>query len=309
MIITLSLSPSLDKTFVVDGLMPDRVNYAVKSVILPGSKGINVSRMLSSLAVPNMATGFCGGAMGELFKCLLEMENVSYEFVETEADIRFNVKIADVKTGAFTDLNEYSAPVTEEELESLLALFKRLLSDAEYVVLAGAVRNEMPKDVYNQFIKIANSMGKKVVVDCSGEALRYAIYEKPYLICPNEFELSEYAGRELETDEEIAEVLSEIHSRGIEYAIATMGGRGAVMICSEGTFKMTPPSVDAVNTTGAGDSFLAGILYGLKNNSGCVKMLKLAGSIAAVKVTKSDTAMPGMIEAFGMLEHVGVEKL
>ncbi len=309
MIITLSLSPSLDKTYVVDGLEPDRVNYASKNVVLPGSKGINVSRMLTSLNVPNIAIGFCGGVLGGYFKTLLEMENVNYDFVETDADIRFNVKIADIKTGAFTDLNEYSAPVTTAETESLFNLYRKKLDEAEYVVIAGAARTGMAKDVYNEFIRIASSKGKKVLFDCSGEALRYALYEKPYLICPNDFELSEYAGRNLETDGDIIEVLSDIHEKGVTYAIATMGEKGAIMVCDSGTFKMTPPPVKSVNTTGAGDSFLAGIIYGLKNNSDCYKMLKLAGSIAAVKVTKEDTAMPGLIEAFGMLDLVSVEKL
>ncbi len=309
MILTLTLSPSLDKSYILNGLSRNQVNYVEKSTILPGSKGINVSRMLTTLAVENTALGFCGGFMGPLFKTLLDKENVKYDFVETEAEIRFNVKLADISDNTSTDINEYSAGVTEEEMESLLSLYKRHLPEASYVVIAGSARKEMAPDVYNQFIRAANFAGKKVLFDSKGEALKYGISEKPYLIAPNLSELCEYAGRELEEISDIADVLSDIHNKGVTYAIATLGEQGALMVCDEGTYKMTPPAVTAINTTGAGDSFLAGIIYGLENNSDCYKMLKLAGSVSAAKVTKEDTAMPNLIEALSMMDNVMVEKL
>ncbi len=309
MILTLTLSPSLDKSYILNGLSRNQVNYVEKSTILPGSKGINVSRMLTTLAVENTALGFCGGFMGPLFKTLLDKENVKYDFVETEAEVRFNVKLADISDNTSTDINEYSNEVTDEEMESLLSLYKSYLSKASYVVIAGSVRKEMAPDVYNQFIRAANFAGKKVLFDSKGEALKYAITEKPYLVAPNLSELCEYAGRKLEELSDIADVLSGIHKNGVTYAIATLGENGALMVCDEGIYKMTPPKVTAINTTGAGDSFLAGIIYGLENNSDCYKMLKLAGSVSAAKVTKEDTAMPNLIEALSMMDNVQVERL
>ncbi len=309
MIITLTLSPSLDKSYVVEGLLPDGINYAKKSVLLPGSKGINVSRMLTTLSVDNIALGFCGGYLGPLFKTLLDVENVKYEFVETEAEVRFNVKIADVENYTSTDINEIAKNVSEEEFEGLVSLYKRHLPEAEYVVIAGSTREGMDTDIYNTFIRMANLSGKKVLLDVAGEALRSGISEKPYLISPNIDELSEYAGRKLENLKDIEEVLFDIHKKGVAIAIATLGKDGALMVTEEGTFKMTPPEVEVKNTTGAGDSFLAGIIYGLKNNADCFKMLKLAGSVSSAKVTKEDTAMPSIIEASSMMDNVLVEKL
>lgn len=309
MVITLTLSPCLDKTYVVDGLVPDRLNYASKSVLLPGSKGVNVSRMLTSLAVPSIAVGFCGGTLGYLFKTLLDMENVRYDFVETKTEIRFNVKIADRVKNIFTDVNERQENVSPQEFDRLIELYKKHIKSASFIVIAGSARTEMPKDVYNEFIRIANAEGKRVLLDTKGEELKYAIYEHPHLIAPNHYELSEYAGKELTTAEDIVPVLTEIHKSGVAYAIATMAEKGAVMVCKEGTYKMTPPTVTAINTTGAGDSFLAGIIYGMKNNADSVRMLKLAGSISSAKVTRSDTSMPNMIEALGLLDLVKVERL
>lgn len=309
MIITLTLSPSLDKSYIIEGFAPDRINYAKKSVLLPGSKGINVSRMLSTLAVDNIALGFCGGYLGPLFKTLLDVENVKYEFVETEAEVRFNVKIADLKNQTSTDINEIAKNVSNEELEELIKLYKSYLSSAEYVVIAGSTREGMAPDIYNTFIRMANLSGKKVLLDTAGEVLRCALSEKPYLIAPNKDELSQYAGKELESISEIRDVLEDIHNKGVSVAIATLGADGALMVTDEGTFKMTPPEVEAKNTTGAGDSFLAGIIYGLKSNADSFRMLKLAGSVSAVKVTKEDTSMPNLIEALSMMDNVLVEKL
>ena len=92
--------------------------------------------------------------------------------------------------------------------------------------------------------------------------------------------------------DQVIEYAKRIHSSGVAYAIVTMGADGAVMACGNGVYRMTPPPVHTRNTTGAGDSFLGGILYGMLRHASEEEMLRLAGSVSTAKVAREDTGMP-----------------
>jgi sugar/nucleoside kinase (ribokinase family) len=52
------------------------------------------------------------------------------------------------------------------------------------------------------------------------------------------------------------------HNTGASLVVATLGAAGAVALTSAGEFRATPPAVDVVDTTGAGDAFRAGLAAG-----------------------------------------------
>ena len=309
MVTTVTLSPSLDKTYVVAEIKDDILNYAEKTALLPGSKGINVSRLLSRLEVPNTAIGLSGGAFGGLLESLMRQENVRCDFTHSRSDIRFNVKIVDLANGSFTDVNERGAAVTEEEYQSFLENYKTYLSRSDYVVLAGSLRSGMSGNTYASLIQMANREKVPVFLDCSGECLRQALSARPFLVAPNIHELSDCFGETFDSLEKVVEYAKQIHHSGIAYAVVTMGAEGAVLACGNGVYKMTPPSVLTKNTTGAGDSFLAGILYGMIRHSSEEEMLRIAGSVSTAKVAREDTGMPNKNELFDYYSQTTVMKI
>ena len=298
MVTTVTLSPSLDKTYIVAEMKDDILNYAKKTVLLPGSKGINVSRLLSRLEVPNTAIGLSGGAFGGLLESLMRQEKVEFDFTHSRSDIRFNVKIIDLANSAFTDVNERGEAVTEEEYQRFLENYKVYLRRSDYVVLAGSLRDGMPEETYVSLIQMAHQEKVPVFLDCCGGCLRRTLAAKPFLVAPNIHELSDCFGEEFGSLDKVVECAKQIHKNGIAYAIVTMGADGAVLACANGVYKMTPPPVHTKNTTGAGDSFLAGILYGMLRHASEEEMLRIAGSVSTAKVAREDTGMPDKNELF-----------
>ena len=65
MIYTITFNPALDYIMKVDNLEVGSVNRSKAEKILPGGKGINVSRVLTSLGVENTALGFIAGFTGK----------------------------------------------------------------------------------------------------------------------------------------------------------------------------------------------------------------------------------------------------
>lgn len=83
--------------------------------------------------------------------------------------------------------------------------------------------------------------------------------------------------------------LATIKSRyGCALAGATLGARGAILLCENQFMETTAFQVPGgcVDTTGAGDAFHAGFLYGLLRGEEIETSLKLACAVAALKCRK-----------------------
>ena len=61
MITTVTLNAALDRTYYLPTFATERVNRVERMYSVPGGKGINVAKVLTSLGVDTMATGLTGG--------------------------------------------------------------------------------------------------------------------------------------------------------------------------------------------------------------------------------------------------------
>jgi ribokinase len=100
-------------------------------------------------------------------------------------------------------------------------------------------------------------------------------------IIPNETEFRELHG-ELPTSDEVLKKF-----RPGKSSIVTLGSKGAVYISPEGEIhRATAPQVTAVDTTGAGDSFVGSFAYSLASGKNPVEAMKFGISIASFSVTR-----------------------
>ena len=100
-------------------------------------------------------------------------------------------------------------------------------------------------------------------------------------IIPNETEFRELHGQ-LPTSEEILKSF-----RVGKSSIVTLGSKGAVYISPEGQVHYAQaPKVSAVDTTGAGDSFVGSFAYALASGKDPIDAMKFGISIASLSVTR-----------------------
>ena len=71
MIWTFTPNPALDITWQAPDQTRGQVHRITEYSQRPGGKGLNVSRVLEQLGVPNHATGFLGGATGQAIASLM----------------------------------------------------------------------------------------------------------------------------------------------------------------------------------------------------------------------------------------------
>ncbi|MBE5931471.1 MAG: 1-phosphofructokinase [Lachnospiraceae bacterium] len=260
MFYTMTLNPALDYNMTLNEFTPERVNRSVKEEMIPGGKGLMVSRMLKNLGIESTAFGLVAGFTGAELTRMIHELGVRASFVSLpEGMTRINVKL----WGSLEGEINAQGPVCDEK--SLQVLFEKLslLTKDDTLVLSGSVPASLPKDIYVDMIKHVKDKGTRIVVDATGELLRSTLSYRPFLIKPNHHELGELYGVTLTTKEDVAMYAKKLRDEGARNVLVSMAGDGAVLAAEDGSVWFgEAPKGNVVNTVGSGDSMVAGFLAG-----------------------------------------------
>ena len=282
MIYTVTFNPSLDYVVALRELRLGEVNRAEQEVLNPGGKGINVSVVLSNLGVCNTALGFLAGFTGRELERRLRTFGCRTDFISLpEGLTRINVKL---KAECESEINGLGPDIPPDALSQL---YEKLdaLGPGDALVLAGSIPATLPSDVYEQIMARLSGRGVDITVDATNDLLRKVLRYRPFLIKPNNHELSELFGIPLETDEEIIRHARRLQELGARTVLVSLAARGAILLTETGeVYQSLPPDGTVRNSVGAGDSMVAGFLTGYQNTSDYQKALTLglaAGSASA----------------------------
>ncbi|MCC8097677.1 MAG: 1-phosphofructokinase, partial [Eubacterium sp.] len=260
MIYTVTLNPALDKTVEIPELTIDVMNRITVMRTDPGGKGINVSKVIDKLGGKSIAAGILGGHTGESILSAVEKMGIETDFEFVEGETRTNLKIVDPVLHTNTDINEPGVTVSEEVMNKLLEKVSGKVKEGDIVILSGSIPKGTPKDIYAQWIKVCKTKGAKVFLDADGEQLEIGLTASPYLIKPNNHELSALLNQNLETPKELEAAAKELMAKyGIGKIVVSMGGEGALYVTNEKTIYAEGLKVPVGSTVGAGDSVVAAL--------------------------------------------------
>lgn len=262
MIYTVTLNPSLDYIMHVEHFEKNRINKTSSELLLPGGKGINVSIVLHNLGMSSTALGFIAGFTGQEIRRKLQGLGVTDDFIELpDGHSRINMKICSHEE---TELNGMGPIIDEASLLKLYTQLDRLVT-GDVLVLAGSIPASLPDNIYQDIMKRVEAKGVMTIVDARKDLLENVLELRPFLIKPNNFELAELFGlEELWDKQEVLRYAKELQERGARNVLVSMAGAGAVLAAEDGsTYESPAPDGTVINSVGAGDSMVAGFLYGL----------------------------------------------
>ena len=170
-----------------------------------------------------------------------------------------------------------------------------IFRDADSVVIEICVDKEIIKRVF----KLARKYGKKVfaVVANMGIALerRDFLQSIDCFVCNiQEAGMLFSADYSDKTVEEMVEIIGRnVYTAQIPSMIVTMGGRGAVFADKNGYKGYCPARrVEVKDTTGAGDSFCAGVAIGLTYGKNLAEACEIGAHLAASVIVTSENVCP-----------------
>jgi tagatose 6-phosphate kinase len=309
MILTVTLNAAIDKRYVVADARIGEVNRVLSCSYTAGGKGINVSRAAAIAGAKVIATGFVGGHAGQFIIDQLEAQRISTDFLHLSGESRSCINLWDSVNKVQTEYLEPGFTVTEEEFQLFLNKYMKLVEASEVVAISGSLPKGLDGTAYQKLVTIGKELGKKVILDTSGEALRLGIEAKPTMIKPNIDEIRMLTGKSCESREELLEAAASIHHQGVDLVAISLGADGSLVVCSEGSYQAKVPRIEAVNTVGCGDTMIAGFALGLEQGLGIEETLQTASAIASAAALREETGFFVMDDMIRLKEQIEVVKL
>ena len=146
-------------------------------------------------------------------------------------------------------------------------------------------------------------------MDTAGEALALGITALPDGIKPNREELQLLFGYRLSAPETVAESAWQLLNRGIPQVAVSLGAEGALLATRKTVLYAAAPPVTAANTTGAGDTMTAALVYAQLHGLSPEETLRFAVAAATAKVVRRGTSPPVMSDIQALLPRITIKAL
>lgn len=264
MIYTVTFNPSLDYIVSIRNFEEGSVNRASDEMILPGGKGINVSIVLNNLGMESHLLGFIAGFTGKEIERMVSDDGCISEFIKVDNGFsRINVKMRSEKE---SEINGIGPAISNSEMTQLLDKLDKL-KEGDVLVLAGSIPASIPDTIYYDIMKMLSDRKIMIVVDATKDLLLNVLPLHPFLIKPNKQELAEMMNLDNLSKEDIVKNAFELQKRGARNVLVSMAGEGAILVTEDGdVYSSAAHKGNVVNSVGAGDSMVAGFIYGYLKN-------------------------------------------
>lgn len=225
--------------------------------MVPGGKGANQAYALARMKVKTTMIGAVGD---DPFGKML-LQNLRSAGVDTNS-----IRISEKETGkAFIEIDDQGqnyitviAGANHDLDESLLFNHIDLFEQADAIVM----QLEVPFPIVHQAARLCQQKKKLFILD-PAPAIRDIpkdFFPLVDIAKPNETELSILTGMPTSTKEEIIHAAQKLHELGVKNVMVTLGGKGTLLIQEHGMQEFPAYPVKAVDTTAAGDCFLASFI-------------------------------------------------
>ena len=302
MILVAGLTPAWQQIAVLDRLRVGEVNRAREVHWCASGKVLNVGLALTQLGASVRTLSLIGsGAAGDATRRDMSALGVDVRWIESSARQRVCTTLLDRETGQTTEIVENSAPASETELIAFESAFAEEAdtSNAEFLILSGSLPIGTPKEF---FAKLLGRVRTPAILDIRGEELLAALPHRPLVIKPNREELGLTVRRELSTDDDVWQAMSEMNARGAEWVVVTNGSREVFASRGEERLRFQPPRVSVVNPIGCGDCFTAGLAWSLQRGEEMPAAIR-AGIAAAAQ--NAEQLLPARLDAQRLTSMLG----
>ncbi len=138
------------------------------------------------------------------------------------------------------------------------------------------------KSRQRQYFIISIDLADPALIERHKEKVNNIINDYADIIFVNEDEAEKLTGKKpIEAVEEI--------KKFCKIAIVKIGEHGSLIMDNDGLHKINGFKVDAINTTGAGDAYAGGFLYGISHGLNVKTSGKIASYVAAQVVASHDS--------------------
>ncbi|PJG84302.1 1-phosphofructokinase [Conservatibacter flavescens] len=290
-IATITLNTAYDLVGRLTRIELGEVNTVETLGLFPAGKGINVAKVLNDLGVSVAVGGFLGTDNQGDFVQMFQNLGLEDKFQRVAGKTRINVKITETEADV-TDLNFLGYEISAQDWQDFVQASLDYAQSFDIIAVCGSLPRGVSPEMFTRWLQALKESGVKVVLDSSNAALTAGLQANPWLVKPNHRELESWIGHKLNNQAEIIQAAKKLKAQGIANVIISMGANGSLWLSDESIIAAQPPKCEnVVSTVGAGDSMVAGLIYGLSQDLSQQDTLAFASAISAFAVSQSNVGI------------------
>lgn len=247
---------------------------------MPGGKGANQAAACAALGVPTRMIGAVGtDDAGTLLQGALRDRGVDVSAVRRVPDVASGqayIHIAPDGENTITLHGGANQQLGSPELAALDAA----LPGASALLL----QLEVPLAVTIEAARRSRAAGVTLILDPAPATpqLPRELLEAVDILTPNEHE-----ARTLSGEDDVTTAARVLLGRGVRHVIVKRGARGALLLSADGEQDFAAPTVQAVSTVAAGDTWGGALAAALARGQSVPDAVAFAVRVASLRVTRS----------------------
>jgi ribokinase len=166
---------------------------------------------------------------------------------------------------------------------------------------------ETPADIILEAAKHAKDRNAQVVLNpAPARVLERELLSLVDVLVPNEHEIFQISNQLSLEGKEVETIAREMISQGAASVVTTLGSDGVSIVDRDvEEVRLSPYPVDVIDTTAAGDAFVAALAVSLSEGRTLVDSCHFANVVGALTVTKkgAQPSLPTRIEVANVLVH------
>lgn len=291
-ILTVTPNPALDVSTSTAEIRDTSKIRCAPARFDPGGGGINVARVVHRLGGECLALYPAGGATGARLRRLLDEEGVPSQSIEIAGDTRESFSVRERSTGRDFRFVLPGPELAPGEWQACLDAVAAHAASASHVVASGSLPPGAPVDFHARVARAARAAGSRAVVDASGPALAAALDEGVHLVKPSLRELRELTGEPLTSEaDRLAAARRLVREGRAEVVALSLGAEGALLVTAGFALRAPPVQVEVGTTIGAGDSFVAGLVFALDRGEPLAEAFRTGMAAGAAALLRDGTTL------------------
>ena len=305
-IYTLTLNPAYDVHAFTETFSACHENLATILSKDAGGKGVNISRALLNAGVDHTAIIVLGKENAGDFKADIDKTGLTCVYLEKDGRIRENLTLHCANSPE-TRISFAGFTVDSSIFDELRAYIE--VDDNTIITFTGRNPSGISSEEALVFLKELQAKGAKIVLDSKSFSLEQILELRPWLIKPNQEEISEYLNCNIDTFEECVEKAGVFASHGITNVMVSLGEQGAMLLNGGNCYIATAPKIDVVSTIGAGDSSIAGFIAATQQGLSPEQCLATAVSFGSAACTTSGSQPPEKTVTDALYAQITAKKI
>lgn len=285
-------SANMDMVVTVDRFpFPGETIFGKKYLTYPGGKGANQAVACAKLGVRTYFIGkfgdddFCETLTNSMRNVGVNLNNI---FIDKEENTGTALITIDKEgQNKIIVISGSNMKLSLSDIES-----QRMLFGHVKIVLA---QLEIPLDTVLKTAELSKNEGAIFILNpAPAQQLPDELLHRIDFLTPNEIELEQISGIKVSDEESAGKAALDLINRGVRNVIVTLGSNGSLLVNKNEIKKFPAIEVQAVDTTGAGDSFIGAFAFSLAKGNDTEKSVKFANKVASICVTKmgAQSSMP-----------------